>query len=151
MISNFYTYLVRHTPTTFIYTPRSKKVVFKSKLQQQRRSPNLSCSPDIVQCSAHILSSRSLNDLIVFFPRKLREFPKTFMSTYGFSSDVSNDVLFRQEDKDFHQVKMWPSTQQLFIKSIVLNFGPQKEALPCIQASWCSDQDHALALFLCIL
>ena len=59
----------------------------------------------------------------IFFPGKLREFPKTFMSTYGFSSNVSNDVLFRQEDKDFHQVKMWPPTQQLFIKSIVLNFG----------------------------
>jgi hypothetical protein len=25
--------------------------------------------------------------------------------------DVSNDVFFRQEDKDCHQVKMWPPTQ----------------------------------------
>ena len=38
-----------------------------------------------------------------FFHGKLREFPKTFMISYGSSSDVSNDVLFRQEDKDFHQ------------------------------------------------
>ena len=59
----------------------------------------------------------------LFFPGKLREFPRTFMISYGSSSDVSNDVLFRQEEKDFHQVKMWPPTQQLFIKSIVPNFG----------------------------
>jgi hypothetical protein len=31
--------------------------------------------------------------------------------------------LLRQEDKDCHQVKMWPPTQQLVIKSIVPNFG----------------------------
>ena len=47
----------------------------------------------------------------------------TFMSTVGSSYDVSNDVLFKQEDKDFHQVKSWPPTQQLVIKSIVSNFG----------------------------
>ena len=46
-----------------------------------------------------------------------------FMSIVGSSSDVSNDVLFRQDDKDFHQVKSWPPTQQLVIKSIVPNFG----------------------------
>ena len=45
------------------------------------------------------------------------------MSTVGSNSDVSNDVLFRQEDKDFHQVKSCPPTQQLVIKLIVLNFG----------------------------
>jgi hypothetical protein len=38
------------------------------------------------------------------------------------NSDVSIDVVFRQEDKDCHQVKMWPPVQQLVIKSIVLNF-----------------------------
>jgi hypothetical protein len=37
--------------------------------------------------------------------------------------DVINDVFGRQEDKDYHQVKMWPPTQQLVNKSIVLNFG----------------------------
>ena len=44
------------------------------------------------------------------------------MSTVGSSSDVSNNILFRQEDKDFHQVKSWPPTQQVVIKSIVPNF-----------------------------
>ena len=58
----------------------------------------------------------------IFFPGKLREFTRTFMSTGGSSSDVSNDVFFGQEDKDCYQVKMWPRTQQLFIKSIVPNF-----------------------------
>ena len=56
------------------------------------------------------------------FSEKIRQFPRTFMSVGGSSSDVSNDVLFRQKDKDFHQVKMWPPTQQLFFKSMVLNF-----------------------------
>jgi len=37
-------------------------------------------------------------------------------------SDVSNDLLFRQEDTDCHQVKMWPPTQQLVIKLIVPKF-----------------------------
>ena len=58
-----------------------------------------------------------------FFPRKLRQFPITFIIIYGSSSETSNDVLFRQEDKDFHKVKSWPPTQQLVIKSIVPNFG----------------------------
>ena len=38
------------------------------------------------------------------------------------SSDGSIFVLFRQEDKDFHQVKSWSPTQQLVIKSIIPNF-----------------------------
>ena len=59
----------------------------------------------------------------IFFLEKIRQFPRTFISTVDFNSDVSNDVLFRQEDKDFHQVKSWSPTQQLVIKSIVLNFG----------------------------
>jgi len=59
----------------------------------------------------------------IFFPGKLRQFPRTFMSKVGSNYDVRNDDLFRQEDKDFHQVKSWPPTQQLVIKSIVPNFG----------------------------
>jgi len=37
--------------------------------------------------------------------------------------DVINDIFGKQEDTDCHQVKMWPPTQQLVNKSIVLNFG----------------------------
>ena len=62
------------------------------------------------------------------FPAKIRQFPITFMSIVGSNSDVSNDVLFRQEDKNFHQVKTWPPTQQLVIKSIVSNIGLLKKA-----------------------
>ena len=59
----------------------------------------------------------------IFFPGKLSHFPTTFMFYRGPSSDGSIFVLFRQEDKDFHQVKSWPPTQQVFIKSIIPNFG----------------------------
>ena len=58
----------------------------------------------------------------ILFPGKIRQFPITCMGIVGSNSDASNDVLFIQEDKDFHQVKSWPPTQQLVIKSIVLNF-----------------------------
>ena len=50
-------------------------------------------------------SSKSPTDLNVFFPGKIRQFLRIFMSTVGFNSDVNNDVLFRQENKDFYQVK----------------------------------------------
>ena len=69
MTSNFYIDLVRHRPTTFMFSSRSKKAFCKSKLQQQRRSLNLSCSPNTVQCLTHIQSSRSPNDLHFFFQK----------------------------------------------------------------------------------
>ena len=112
---------LRHRPKTFIWSPRLKKAVFKSKLQQQRRSQNLSCSPDTVQCSAHISSSRSPNDLN-FFSWKAETISQNFHGKVGSNLDVINDVLFRQKDKYCHQVKMWPPTKQLVIISIVPNF-----------------------------
>jgi hypothetical protein len=45
------------------------------------------------------------------FVGKLRQMPRTFMKTICSNSNVSNDVLFRQEDNVCHQVKRWPSTQ----------------------------------------
>ena len=113
---------VRHMHIALMWSTRFKTTVFKSKLQQQQRSPNLSCSPYIVQCSA-ISQVLEVKMTSMFFPEKIRQFPRTFMSTTSSNSDVSNDVLLRQEDKDFHQVKSWPPTQQLVIKSIVPNFG----------------------------
>ena len=112
---------IRHRPTTFMWSPRFNKAVFKSKLQQQRRSPNLSCSPDTVQCSAHISSSRSPNDL-KFLPWKDETISQNFHEVCS-NYDVINDVFGRQEDKNCHQVKMWPPTHQLVNKSIVPNFG----------------------------
>jgi len=55
---------LRHRLKTFMKSPRFKRIVLKFKLYQQQISQNLSYSPDIVQCSAHISSSRSPNDLI---------------------------------------------------------------------------------------
>jgi hypothetical protein len=54
---------------------------------------------------------------------KAETMSRTFMQAICSNSDVSNDVLFRQEDKDCHQVNMWLPNQQLVIKSIVPNFG----------------------------
>jgi hypothetical protein len=56
------------------------------------------------------------------FVGNLSQFPRTFMTKIYSNSDVSNDLFGKQEDKDCHQVKMWPPIQQLVIKSIVLNF-----------------------------
>jgi hypothetical protein len=54
---------------------------------------------------------------------KLRQFPRTFMIEVCSNYDIINDVFGKQEDKDCYQVKMWPPTQKLVNKSIVLNFG----------------------------
>ena len=69
---------------------------------------------------------------LMFFPGKMRQISRTFMSACGSNSDVINDVLFRQEDKDCHQVKMWPPTQQLVIKSTVLNLAYKTRHFPYI-------------------
>ena len=58
---------------------RLNSTVFKFKSQQQRRSRNLSCSSNTVRFSAHILSSRSPNELWFFFAGKLRQLPTAFM------------------------------------------------------------------------
>ena len=113
---------------------RFKSAIFEFKWQQQRRSRNLSYSPDIVQWSAHISSFRSPNAPILFFVGKLRQFPRTFMKTICSNSNVSNafstDKKIRSVTKSStisHQiissVKRWPPTQQLVIKSIVPSRG----------------------------
>ena len=56
----------------------------------------------------------------IFYPGKMRQFPRTFMIEVCSNDDVINDVFGRQEDKNCHQVKMWPLTHQLVNKSIVL-------------------------------
>jgi hypothetical protein len=53
----------------------------------------------------------------------MRQFPRTFMIEVCSNYDVINDVFGRQEDKNCHQVKMWPPIHQLVNKSIVPNFG----------------------------
>ena len=75
---------VKHRPTTFIWTPRSKKAVSKSKLQEQRRSPKLSCSPDTIQCSTHILSSRSPNVTTLIFLHSFSQYIGKFQVIFFF-------------------------------------------------------------------
>jgi len=50
------------------------------------------------------------------------QFSRTFMIEVCSNDDVINDVLGRQEDKNCHQVKIWPPIHQLVNKSIVPNF-----------------------------
>jgi len=57
------------------------------------------------------------------YPRKMRQFYRTFMIEVCSNYDVINDVFGRQEDKNCYQVKMWPPIHQLVNKSIVPNFG----------------------------
>jgi len=113
-----------HTPKTFMRVQDSIMPF---------ESPNHSINGEVGICpAAQILFSVQpisrvlevqMHWFLFFFFGKLRQFPRTFMGTICLNYDVSNDVLFRQEDKDCHQVKMWSPTQQLVIKSIVLNFG----------------------------
>jgi hypothetical protein len=58
-----------------------------------------------------------------FYPGKMRQFSRTFIIEVCSNYDVINDGFSRQEDKNCHQVKIWPPIHQLVNKSIVLNFG----------------------------
>jgi len=113
---------LRHRPKTFIGV-KDSILLFGS--------PNLSNNGEVRICPAAqtLFSVQPISRVLevqmhrFFFVGKLRQFPRTFMTNICSNSNVINDVLFRQEDKDCHQVKIWPPTQQLVIKSIVLNFG----------------------------
>jgi hypothetical protein len=114
---------LRHRPKTFMGVQDSNLLF---------GSPNLSNNREVrIYPTAQTLFSVQLISRVLevqihrffFFFGTLRQFPRTFMWTIYSKSYVSNDVLFKQEDKDCHQVKMWPPTQQLVIKSIVPNFG----------------------------
>jgi len=113
---------LRHRPKTFMGV---------QDLKRPFSSPNWSNNGEVRICpAAHTLFSvqpisqvLEVQITLIFSPGNLRQFHRTFMIEFGSNYDVINDVLFRQEDKDCHQVKMWPPTQQLVIKSIVQNFG----------------------------
>ena len=123
---------LRHRPKTFMWSPRFKNVVFKSKLQQQRRSLNLSCSSDIVQCSGHISSSRSPNDLICFSWKDETIF-RTFMSelvpiltlSMTFCSDKKIRIVTKS--RCGHPLNNQSSNQQFQILAY------KRRHLPCIQ------------------
>ena len=112
---------LRHRPKTFMKSPRFKKTVFKFKLYNNREVGICPTTQTLfsVQPISQVLEVQRSHSCFV---GKLRQFPRTFVQTICSNSDVSNDVFCRQEDKDCYQVKRWPPTQQLVIKSIVLNF-----------------------------
>ena len=59
-----------------------------------------------------IISSSKVQMISKFYPKNMRQFPRTFMIEVCSNYDVINDVFGRQKDKDCHQVKIWPPTQQ---------------------------------------
>jgi len=113
---------VRHRPTTFMRA---------QDLTKPFSSPNCSNNEEVQICpTAQTLFSiqpisRVLEVQMIskFYPRNMRQFPRTFMIEVCSNYDIINDVFGRQEDKNCHQVKMWPPIHQLVNKSIVLNFG----------------------------
>jgi hypothetical protein len=113
---------VRHRPKTFIGA---------QDLTRPFSSPNCSKNEEVRICPATqtLFSVQPISQVLKvqmisnFYPRKMRQFLRTFMIEVCSNYDVINDVFGRQEDKNCHQVKMWPLIYQLINKSIVLNFG----------------------------
>jgi hypothetical protein len=54
------------------------------------------------------------------FVGKLRQFSRTFITTICSNSDVSNDIVFRQEDKDCHISKLSSTPFLLLSISLVV-------------------------------
>jgi len=113
---------LRHRPKTFMGVQDSILLF---------GSPNLSNNGEVRICptAQTLFSVQPISQILevqmhrFFFCWKAKTISRTFMMTICLNPDVRNDVFCRQEDKDCYQVKMWPPTQQLVIKSIVLNFG----------------------------
>jgi hypothetical protein len=113
---------VRHRPTTFMGA---------QDLTRPFSSPNCSTKKEVriypaaqtlfsVQPISQVLKVQMISN---FYPKKMRQFPRTFMIEVCSNYDVINDLFGRQEDKNCHQVEMWPPIHQLVNKSIVPNFG----------------------------
>jgi hypothetical protein len=113
---------VRHRPTTFMGA---------QDLTRPFSSPNCSNNEEVRICpTAQTLFSvqpisRVLEVQMISnnYLRKMTQFPRTFIIEVCSNYNVINDIFGRQEDKNYHQVKMWPPIHQLVNKSIVLNFG----------------------------
>jgi hypothetical protein len=112
---------MRHRPTTFMGA---------QDLTRSFASPNCSNNEEVRSCPAaqKLFSVQPISRVLEvqmisnFYPEKMRQFPRTFMIKVCSNYDVINDVFGRREDKNCHQVKMWPP-HQLVNKSIVPNFG----------------------------
>jgi hypothetical protein len=113
---------LRHRPKTFMRVQDSKGSFLSSNCSNNREVGICHAAQILfsVQPISRVLEVQCTDSCFV---GKLRQFSKTFMKTICSNSDVSNDVFCRQEDKYCYQVKRWPPTQQLVIKSIVPNCG----------------------------
>ena len=86
----------------------------QKNLRRPFSSPNYSNNREVRICptAQTLFSVQPISQVLevqmtlIFLPGKLRQFPRTFMSKGGSNSDVSNEVLFRQEDNDCYQFKM---------------------------------------------
>ena len=113
---------LRHRPKTFIRV-QDLKVLFSSS--------NGSNNGEVEICPAAktLFSVQPISRVLevqirrFLFCWKAEKVYLNFHRTTCSNSNVSNDILFRQDDRDCHQVKMWSPTKQLVIKSIVPNFG----------------------------
>jgi len=111
---------LRHKPKTFMRVQDSKEPFSSS---------NCSNNIEVGICPATqtLFSVQPISRVLevqmhrFLFYWKVETISQNFHEDSNF--DVSNDVFCRQEDKDCYQVKRWSPTQQLVIKSIILNFG----------------------------
>ena len=113
---------LRHRPKTFMRVQDSKGPFSSSNYSNNREVRIYPAVQTLfsVQPISRVLEVHMTSFLFCWKAETIFEnFHETICSNY----DVSNDVFCRQEDKDCYQVKRWPPTQQLVIKSIVLNFG----------------------------
>ena len=114
---------LRHRPKTFMGESKTQFCCLEIQILATTEKSESVLQPRHCSVFSPYVEFQKSKCTDLFFVGKLRQFPRTFMRTICSNSDVSNDVLFRKEDKNCHQVKMWPPTQQLVIKSILLNFG----------------------------
>ena len=113
---------LRHRPTTFMGVQDLTRSFLNPKYsnnEEVRICPAVQTLFS-VQPISRVLEVQKISK---FYPGKMRQFPRTFMIEVYSNYDVINDIFDRQEDKNCHQVKMWPLTHQLVNKSIVPNFG----------------------------
>jgi hypothetical protein len=112
---------VRHRPTTFMGAQDLTRLFSSSNCSNNEEVRICPAAQTLfgVQPISRVLEVQMISH---FYLRKMKQFPRTFMVEVCSNYDVINDVFGRQEDKNCHQVKMWPPIHQLVNKSIVSNF-----------------------------
>jgi 4-hydroxy-3-methylbut-2-enyl diphosphate reductase IspH len=89
---------LRHRPKTFMRVQDSKRSFSSSNCSNKKEVR-------IFLAAQTLFSIQPISRVLKVQIGKLRQMAKTFMKTICSNYDVSNDVLFRQEDNSCHQVK----------------------------------------------